>query len=133
MAPSPTSRGTLTISPAVLNVCMETSVVTVLKSALKNSRATFSSTRARPSVMSRPLVAAWASPLKRPRARSPRGGQVRPHDPGVRLGDALRIEEAELAALDLHNHRRRVRILPGLVEAQGLVGQEHRLVVHVGD
>src|SRR2546425_3161124 len=31
MAPRPTSRGTLTISPAILNVCIETSVVTVFE------------------------------------------------------------------------------------------------------
>lgn len=65
-AARPTSRGTLTISPAVLTVCIETSVVTVLKSALKKSSAAFSSTRARPSVRRSTLMGSRA----RSRARS---------------------------------------------------------------
>ena len=60
MAPSPTRRGTLTMTPCTLKVAIERSVCTVLKSAEKSASATFSSTNARPSVTRSTLIGSRA-------------------------------------------------------------------------
>src|SRR5213593_5289846 len=65
------------------------------------------------------------------RGRLPRGPEIRPHELGVGLGDVLRVEDAELAALRLDHHRRRELVLARLVELDRLVRQQHRPVVDV--